>query len=82
MARALSKKDGVVNMSLVYVSPDDLWKVQLFGKNLTNEWYFGGAANYYFYFVTKAENTAGLREVDRGPINPPRQVGISLTRRF
>lgn len=82
LARALSKKDGVVNMSLVYESPDGLWKAQLFAKNLTNEWYFGSAANYYFYFVTKAENAAGLREVDRGPINAPRQVGISLTRRF
>lgn len=82
LAKPLSKKDGVVNASLVYESADDLWRAQLFVKNLTNEWYYGAAANYYFYFLTTAEFGAGAREVDRGPINPPRQVGVSLTRRF
>ena len=78
----LTGKDGVLNASLLWESADDDWAVQLWGKNLTNEWSFTAASNYFFYFLTQAEYNAGAREVDRGSINPPRQIGVTLTRKF
>jgi iron complex outermembrane receptor protein len=78
----LTGKEGVLNASLLWESPDDVWAVQLWGKNLTNEWSYTAAANYFFYFLTQAEFVGGAREVDRGSINPPRQFGVTLTRKF
>lgn len=75
-------KDGVLNASLIWESADDLWTAQLWARNITNEWSFTAAANYFFYFLSQAEFVRGLNEVDRGPINPPRQVGVTLTRKF
>jgi len=75
-------KDGVLNASLVWESADDLWSAQLWARNITNRWSFTAASNYFFYFLTQAEFNAGAREVDRGSINPPRQVGVTLTRKF
>jgi len=81
-AEGKTGKDGVLNASLVWDSADGLWTAQLWAKNITNEWSFTAAANYFFYFLSQAEFNAGAREVDRGSINPPRQVGVTLTRRF
>jgi len=75
-------KDGVLNASLIWESSDDLWTAQLWARNITNEWSFTAASNYFFYFLSQAEFNAGAREVDRGSINPPRQVGVTLTRKF
>jgi len=81
-AEGKTGKDGVLNASLVWTSADDVWSAQLWARNITNEWSFTAAANYFFYFLSQAEFNAGAREVDRGPINPPRQVGVTLTRKF
>ena len=75
-------KKGILNASLTYEPPNAAWKFQVWGKTLTNEWYLAAPSNYYFYYVTAAEFAAGSREVDRGTINPPRQLGATLTYRF
>ena len=75
-------KKGIVNASLTYEPTGGKWRLQLWGKNLTNKWYMSAPSNYYFYFLTAAEFAAGLREVDRGVVNPPRQVGATFTYRF
>jgi iron complex outermembrane receptor protein len=82
LVEGLTGKKGILNAAVLWESPDDLWAVQLWGKNLTNEWSYTAAANYFFYFLTNAEFVGGAREVDRGSISPPRQVGITLTRKF
>jgi iron complex outermembrane receptor protein len=82
LAKPFTKKDGIVNASLTYTPEGGRWRAQLWAKNLTNEWYMSAPSNYYFYFVTTAEFAAGQREVDRGIINPPRQVGATLTYKF
>ena len=82
LAKPFTKKDGIVNASLTYEPQNGPWRVQLWGKNLTNEWYMSAPSNYYFYFVSTAEFAAGLREVDRGVINPPRQVGATFYYKF
>lgn len=75
-------KKGILNASATYEPPNAAWKLQVWGKNLTNQWYLAAPSNYYFYFVTAAEFAAGAREVDRGTINPPRQYGATLTYKF
>jgi len=75
-------KDGILNGYLAYQPQNAKWRVQLWAKNLTNRWYMAAPSNYYFYFLTTAEFGAGLREVDRGTINPPRQIGATFTYRF
>jgi iron complex outermembrane receptor protein len=82
LARPFTKKDGLLNASLSYAPQNAKWRLQLWGKNLTNVWYMAAPSNYYFYFLTTAEFAAGLREVDRGVINPPRQVGATFTYKF
>ncbi|CAN7307989.1 TonB-dependent receptor [Phenylobacterium sp. LjRoot225] len=82
LARPFTKKDGILNASLTYEPVGGSWRLQLWGKNLTNRWYMSAPANYYFYYLTTAEFAAGLREVDRGVINPPRQVGATFTYKF
>ncbi|WP_332770285.1 TonB-dependent receptor [Phenylobacterium sp.] len=82
LAKQFTDKTGIINASLTYQPQDAPWKVQVWGKNLTNEWYMAAPSNYYFYFVTAAEFAALQREVDRGVINPPRQVGATLTYKF
>jgi iron complex outermembrane receptor protein len=82
LARPFTKKDGLLNASASYEPHNAKWRLQLWGKNLTNVWYMAAPSNYYFYFLTTAEFAAGLREVDRGVINPPRQVGATFTYRF
>lgn len=81
-AESHTAKNGIVNASIGYTFPDDRTRVMVFGRNLANKWSFTQASNYYFYFLTQAEYAAGAREVDRAPINPPRQIGITLTRKF
>lgn len=82
IAEALTDKNGFINASIGYTFPDRATRILVWGRNLTNKWSFTSAANYSFYFVSQAEFAAGAREVDRGPINPPRQLGITLTRSF
>lgn len=82
LAKPFTNKKGIVNASLTYEPEGGRWRAQLWGKNLTNEWYMAAPANYYFYFLTTPEYVAGLREVDRGTVNPPRQVGATLTYKF
>jgi iron complex outermembrane receptor protein len=77
-----TKKRGIVNASIGYTFPGDMTRVAVFGRNLANKWSMTAASNYFFYFVSQAEFTAGLREVDRGPINPPRQIGLTVTQKF
>ena len=77
LAAPFTKKDGILNASLAYEPANAKWRLQLWGKNLANKWYLAAPSNYYFYFLTAAEFTAGLREVDRGTVNPPRQVGAT-----
>ena len=82
LARPYTKKAGILNASLAYEPAGAKWRLQLWAKNLTNRWYMAAPSNYYFYYLTTAEFAAGLREVDRGVINPPRQVGATFTYRF
>jgi len=82
LARDHTKKSGILNASLAYEPTGAKWRVQLWAKNLTNRWYMAAPSNYYFYYLTTAEFAAGLREVDRGVINPPRQIGATFTYRF
>jgi hypothetical protein len=49
-------------------------------KNALNRWSLPAPSNYNFYFLTPTENAAF--EVDRGSINPPRQIGMTFTYRF
>lgn len=81
-AESKTDKNGIINASIGYAFPDGLTKVMIFGRNLANKWSFTAASNYGFYFLTQAEFAAGAREVDRGPINPPRQIGLTVTRKF
>jgi iron complex outermembrane receptor protein len=81
-AERKTDRNGVVNASIGYEFADGLTKVILFGRNLTNTWSFSTASNFNFYFLTQREFASGLNEVDRGPINPPRQIGLTLTRGF
>jgi iron complex outermembrane receptor protein len=82
LAVPFTEKKGILNGSLTYEPVNTRWRVQLWAKNLTNTAYMAAPSNYYFYFLTAAEYGAGLREVDRGVINPPRQVGMTLTYKF
>jgi iron complex outermembrane receptor protein len=75
-------RNGVLNASLVWESASDLWTAQLWARNITNRYSFTAASNYFFYFLSQAEFARGLNEVDRGALNPPRQVGVTLTRKF
>jgi iron complex outermembrane receptor protein len=81
-AERKTDRNGVVNASIGYEFADGLTKVILFGRNLTNTWSFSTASNFNFYFLTQREFASGLNEVDRGPIAPPRQIGLTLTRGF
>ena len=82
LARDHTKKSGILNASLAYEPAGAKWRLQLWAKNLTNRWYMTAPSNYYFYYLTTAEFAAGLRVVDRGVINPPRQIGATFTYRF
>ena len=82
IAVPFTEKKGILNASLTYEPPNAKWKVQVWGKNLTNQWYLAAPSNYYFYFLTVAEFAAGAREVDRGTVNPPRQLGATVTYKF
>ena len=76
-----SAKNGILNGSLTYAPINGQWKLELWGKNLTNQWVEQGG-NYYFYFLTVAEFTAGDRFAERGTVSPPRQFGATLSYKF
>jgi len=74
-----ARKD-FINLSATYQPAGASWQMQLWAKNVLNRWSMAAPANYNFYFLTPAENAA--LEVDRGIINPPRQIGATFTYRF
>ena len=78
----LTKRNGILNGSLIYEPAHGDWKVQLWGKNLTNQAVMAAPSNYYFYFLTKAEKAGGMNEVDRGVVSPPRQIGATFSYKF
>jgi iron complex outermembrane receptor protein len=82
LAPQFTRKNGFLNAFLIYAPLDKPWTVQLWAKNLTNQWTIAAPSNYYFFFLTKAEYFAGLREVERGTVSPPRQIGATITYRF
>ena len=88
IAVPFTEKKGILNAQLTYEAPSHNWTLQIWGKNLTNQWYMIAPSNYSFYFLTPLEAKSlalgggGLNEVDRGVINPPRQVGVTLTYKF
>jgi iron complex outermembrane receptor protein len=74
-----ARKD-FINLSVTYQPASAPWQVQLWAKNVLNRWSMAAPANYNFYFLTPAEPLTF--EVDRGIINPPRQIGATFTYRF
>jgi iron complex outermembrane receptor protein len=77
-----TEKKGILNGSLIYAPENAPWTVQIWGKNLTNVAALAAPSNYYFYFLTTAEFASGLREVDRGVVSPPREIGATFTYKF
>ena len=77
-----TRKNGLLNAYLIYAPQGKSWTVQLWAKNLTNQAVMAAPSNYYFYFLTKAEYAAGLRDVERGVVSPPREVGATLSYKF
>ncbi|HEX7761021.1 MAG TPA: TonB-dependent receptor [Caulobacteraceae bacterium] len=73
-------RHGFLNASLTYAPANARWKVQIWAKNLTNQWTMPAPSNYGFYFLRPSESAA--LEVDRGIVNPPRQVGATFSYRF
>lgn len=74
-----ARKD-FINLSATYAPANGPWKVQIWARNVLNRWSLPAPSNYNFYFLTPTENAA--LEVDRGVINPPRQIGATFTYRF
>ncbi|MDX3911701.1 MAG: TonB-dependent receptor [Sphingobium sp.] len=81
-AESHTAKKGIVNASIGYRFPDRRTRILMWGRNLTNTWSFSAASDFSFLLLTQAEYAAGAREVDRGSISPPRQIGMTLTRSF
>lgn len=82
LAVPYTAKKGVLNGSLIYAPEGARWTFQVWGKNLTNTWQMAAPSNYYFYFLTRAEYTAGDREVERGVVSPPREIGATFSYKF
>lgn len=74
-----ARKD-FLNLSATYEPEKGSWRLQLWAKNVLDRWSMPAPANYNFYFLTPTESAA--LEVDRGIINPPRQVGLTFSYRF
>jgi iron complex outermembrane receptor protein len=74
-----ARKD-MLNLSATYAPANGSWRLQIWAKNVLNRWSLPAPSNYNFYFLTPTENAAF--EVDRGTINPPRQIGATFTYRF
>jgi len=82
LAIPYTRKDGILNASLIYAPANAPWTLQIWGKNLTNQWTMSAPSNYYFYFLTVAEYLGGDREVDRGVVSPPREIGATFSYKF
>ena len=82
LAIPYTQKNGILNASLMYAPANAPWTFQLWGKNLTNQAVISAPSNYYFYFLTTAEYASGLREVERGVVSPPREIGGTFTYKF
>jgi iron complex outermembrane receptor protein len=74
-----ARKD-FVSLSATYEPDGAKWRLQVWAKNVLNRWSLPAPSNYNFYFLTPTE--APATEVDRGVINPPRQIGATFTYRF
>ena len=73
-------RHGFLNASLTYEPVNARWRIQIWAKNLTNQWTMPAPSNYGFYFLRPSESAA--LEVDRGIVNPPRQIGATFSYRF
>jgi iron complex outermembrane receptor protein len=82
LGRALSGNDGLASASITYRPHGEPWEVQLWGKNLFNEWFIAQSYNLNFYALSGAEIASGLTEVIRGAVNPPRQIGATFRLQF
>jgi hypothetical protein len=83
LGSANTAKNGFLNAWLTYAPLGRPWTVQLWAKNLTNTWVMAAPSNYFFYFLTTAEYVkGGLRDVERGVVSPPREVGATVSYRF
>jgi len=69
-----------INLSATYEPDGGKWRLQVWAKNVMNRWSLPAPSNYNFYFLTPTE--APATEVDRGVINPPRQIGATFTYKF
>ena len=74
-----ARKD-FINLSATYEPQNASWRLQVWAKNVLDRWSMPAPSNYNFYFLTPTE-TSSL-EVDRGVINPPRQIGATFTYKF
>lgn len=80
--------EGLWNGSITYEPAGAPWKLQLWGRNLTDETYVVYAFNYNVFALTPLEARAvasgglGYTEADRASINPPRTIGATLTVKF
>jgi iron complex outermembrane receptor protein len=74
-----ARKD-FLNLSATYEPQNASWRLQLWAKNVLDRWSMPAPSNYNFYFLTPTETPT--LEVDRGVINPPRQIGATFTYKF
>jgi len=74
-----ARKD-FLNLSATYEPQNASWRLQIWAKNVLDRWSMPAPSNYNFYFLTPTESAA--LEVDRGVINPPRQIGATFTYKF
>jgi iron complex outermembrane receptor protein len=58
---------GILNARIVYEPPHTNWKLSLFGKNLTNQWYVNGGLDVGRY-----------EGYDAATIGRPRELGIGI----
>jgi iron complex outermembrane receptor protein len=77
-----SKWNGLLNAHLTYSSPDGLWRISAWGKNLTNIHPIIHAADVGVLFENLAEFTGNAETVFLVKYVPLRVLGISLTRSF
>jgi len=63
---------GLIGTSLSYVSQDSRWHIDLYGQNLTNEYYKTGI---YYYSVLLGSSA-------QAQVGKPRTFGIRIRREF
>ncbi len=63
---------GRADLSVIYASPDRKWQAEVYARNITDETVLARVQ-----IVSSLLNSAAL-----GALDPGREVGISLRRRF